>query len=263
VEAEQLEQYFARVGYQGPRAATLEVLHALTAAHSKSIPFENLDVISGKGVDLDPNAIFSKLVERQRGGYCFEQNGLFLRVLTALGFDAQPLAARVHMGQPRDHTPARTHLFLRVGFADGSRWLTDVGIGSMSLTAAIRFEIGLEQATPHETRRIVQDGERYFHQALLGRDWQDIYQFGGEAMPEIDRVVGNWYTSTHPQSHFRRDILVARAADDGRRLSLLRNEFKERERDGRAVHTPVRSAEHLLELLAAHFGIRLPEGSRF
>jgi N-hydroxyarylamine O-acetyltransferase len=263
MQAEQLDRYLARVGYRGPRTPSLEALHALTAAHSTSIPFENLAVLLGQGIDIAPDAVFAKLVEQRRGGYCFEQNGLFLRVLTALGFQATPMAARVHMGQPRDFVPPRTHLFVRVGFDDGSVWLSDVGIGSMSLTAAIRFELDLEQATPHEPRRIVRDGDRYFHQARLGDEWLDVYQFSGEIMPRIDQELGNWYTSTHPQSHFRRDMMVARAAADGGRLSLLKTELKQRARDGHAEVTNVRSPEHLRELLASHFGIRLPEGTRF
>lgn len=261
MDAELLERYLARTGYQGPRAPTLDALHALTAAHSKSIPFENLDVLLGKGIDIAPEAVFAKLVEQRRGGYCFEQNGLFLRALTALGFQATPMAARVHMGQPRDFMPPRTHLFLRVVLEDGSVWLTDVGIGSMSLTAAIRFELDVEQTTPHEPRRLVRDGDRYFHQARLGDDWMDVYQFTGEVMPMIDQELGNWYTSAHPRSHFRRDLMVARAADDGARLALLRTELKQRAKNGQATITPVESPEHLLELLEAHFGVRLPPGT--
>jgi N-hydroxyarylamine O-acetyltransferase len=207
--------------------------------------------------------VFTKLVEQRRGGYCFEQNGLFLRVLSALGFQATPMAARVHMGQPRDFMPPRTHLFLRVVLEDGSVWLTDVGIGSMSLTAAIRFELDLEQPTPHEPRRLVRDGDRYFHQARLGDEWMDVYQFTGEVMPTIDQELGNWYTSAHPASHFRRDLMVARAADDGARVALLKTELKQRAKNGQAIVTPVQSPEHLLELLDVHFGVRLPPGTRF
>ena len=257
-----LDKYFARIGYRGPREPTLEVLHALSEAHARSIPFENLDVLLGAGVDIQAHAVFAKLVERRRGGYCFEQNSLFLRVLTALGFDVTPLAARVLMGQPRERPRPRTHLFLRV-VVNGTPWLADVGVGALSLTAAIRFELDREQATPHEPRRIVREGERYFHQARLGAEWMDVYTFTGEEMPEIDREVSNWYTSTHPQSHFQQGITVARADSDGRRVTLVDGELKQRQRDGHAEVTRVESATHLLELLDTHFGLALPPGTRF
>ena len=66
-----LDKYFARIEYTGPREPTLEVLNALSAAHAQRIPFENLDVLLGAGVDIQADAVFAKLVERRRGGYCF------------------------------------------------------------------------------------------------------------------------------------------------------------------------------------------------
>src|SRR6185369_9612361 len=132
-----VDAYLARIGYSGPRVPTLPVLHALTAAHTQTIPFENLDVLLGRPIDLQPDAIFDKLVRRRRGGYCFEQNGLFLHALEALGFRVRPLSARVRLDRPRDYTPPRTHMFLRVEIA-GESWLTDVGVGGLSLTSALR-----------------------------------------------------------------------------------------------------------------------------
>jgi N-hydroxyarylamine O-acetyltransferase len=258
----ELERYLARTGYRGPREPTLDVLHALTAAHTQSIPFENLSVLLGQRVDISDDAIFDKLVDRRRGGYCFEQNGLFLRVLEAFGFEVTPLAARVHMGRPRTEVPPRTHLCLRVQVA-GEPWLTDVGVGGLSLTAAIRLEPDLVQATPHETRRIVRDGALYFHQARLGDEWQDIYQFTGDTMPQIDRELGNWYTSTHPNSHFRNTLMVARAGTEGRRYTVQDDRFKVRERAGHAHEQVIGSAHELLSVLAEHFELRFPEHTRF
>ena len=88
-----LAAYFARLDYRGPRELTVDTLHALSRAHVSTIPFENADVLLGAGVDLDPAAVEAKLVGAGRGGYCFEQNSLFLRVLQALGFAARPLSA--------------------------------------------------------------------------------------------------------------------------------------------------------------------------
>src|SRR4051812_14228187 len=105
-----LDAYCARIGYDGPRTPTLSTLHAITAAHTRSIPFENLDVLLGCGIDIAPAAIFDKLVARRRGGYCFEQNGLLLAVLEALGFQVAPISARVRWQRPRDFTPPRTHV---------------------------------------------------------------------------------------------------------------------------------------------------------
>jgi N-hydroxyarylamine O-acetyltransferase len=199
---------------------------------------------------------------QRRGGYCFEQNGLLLAVLEALGFQAAPISARVRWQRPRDFTPPRTHVFLRVEL-DGASWLTDVGLGNMSLTAALRLEADTEQATPHEPRRLIREGARWFHQARLGDVWHDVCEFTLEEMPVIDRVLGNWYTSTHPQSHFKSRLWVARAGDDGERRSLLNREFTLRSRQGEATSRTIGSPAELLGVLAAEFGIVLPPGTVF
>ena len=153
-----LDDYFARIGYAGPTTPTLETLSGLMEAHVRTIPFENLDVLLGQPIELAPARLQEKLISNRRGGYCFEQNGLLLLVLESLGFVVTPLSARVRYQRPRDYTPARTHLFLRVTI-DGIPWAADVGVGSMSLTAPVRFDVGGEQATRHEPRRIIwEDG---------------------------------------------------------------------------------------------------------
>ena len=97
-----LDAYFARIGYRGPREATLDVLKQLHALHPRAIAFENLDSFLGRPVRLDLASLEQKLVHARRGGYCFEQNTLFWKVLTALGFSVTGLAARVLWNQPED-----------------------------------------------------------------------------------------------------------------------------------------------------------------
>ena len=257
-----LPAYFARVGYAGAREPTLAVLQALTAAHAHSIPFENLSVLLEQPVSLAPNAVFDKLVKQRRGGYCFEQNGLFLAVLAELGFRVTPISARVRLQRPRDFTPPRTHVFIRVELG-GQSWLTDVGVGALSLTAALRLELDTEQVTPHETRRIVREGERYFHQAKLGLEWADVCEFTLEEMPVIDRVVANWFTSSHPESHFKNRLIVSRAGHAGRRINLLNDELSIREADGHAVRQSIADPPALLRTLREHFALEFPPETRF
>jgi N-hydroxyarylamine O-acetyltransferase len=253
-----LDAYFARIGYLGPRAPTLAVLHAITAAHTAAIPFENLDVLVGRPIGVEIEAIFPKLVTARRGGYCFEQNALLLHVLEQTGFVVAPLSARIRLQRPRDYVPARTHLFVRVDL-DGEVWITDCGAGSASLTSALRWdERGEEQATAHEPRRIVRENDRWYHQVLHGSAWQDVCEFTGEEMPLIDRVVANWFTSAHPQSSFRARLTVARSLPDGRRMSILNRDVTVRERDGRGETRTTRSAEELLHVLRDSFGLTFP-----
>lgn len=267
-----LAAYFGRIGYTGSPAADLPTLHALSAAHVRSIPFEALDVLLGQPIELDPAAIERKFLERGRGGYCFEQNTYFLHVLTALGFEVAPISGRVRSGRARDYTPARTHVFLRIELA-GQAYLADVGVGALSLTSPLRLLLDEPQPTAHETRRLVAEGSWeglarrspeavLYHQALLGETWTDVCEFTLEPMPVIDREVGNWYTSAHPGSHFKNRLLVARSTEEGR-LTLLNRELTRRGRDGVAHTTVIASPDELLQVLEREFGLRFPPGTRF
>jgi len=267
-----LDAYFARIGHTGSREPNLGTLHAIQLAHVRTIPFENLDVLLGRGISLDPTAVERKLVHARRGGYCFEQNSLLLHVLQALGYDATPISARVRVQRPRDFTPPRTHVFVRVQL-DGESWLCDVGVGALSPTAPLRLDVELEQATPHEPRRLIRLGEwasgerrsptaRIFHQVKLAGEWQDVCEFTLEPMPEIDREVANWFTSAHPQSHFKNRLMAARATADGR-ITVLNREFTRRGPDGVGITHVLRDEDELLEILAREFGLAFPAGTRF
>lgn len=254
-----LPSYFTRIGYRGPTAPTRETLDALTEAHTKAIPFENLDVILGRGIQLTEEAIFDKLVTRKRGGYCFEQNALLLMALQHLGFEVKPISGRVRVRfATREPDAPRTHVFLRVEIA-GQSYLTDVGIGAASLTKALRLVLDEEQATPHDTRRIEKVGNRYYHQVRYSDTWIDASEFTLEEMPLIDREVANWYTSTHPQSHFRSSVIAARALDGGRRISLQNLELVLRERGKDPVKRQLTSAAEFHRTLTGEFGLGLDQ----
>ncbi len=257
-----LERYLARIGLSGPVRPDLDSLNAILQAHATSVPFENLDVLLGRPIVLSPEALQRKIVEERRGGYCFEQNGLLLLMLRAIGFTVTPLSARVRYQRPRDYLPPRTHLFLRVEI-DGAPWVADCGVGSMSLTGAFRFDVEGEQRTPHEPRRIIREGATFFHQVRLGDEWHDVLEFTGEEMPPIDRELANWYTSAHPLSHFKSRLIAARALPDGARLSLVNRELTRRDRTGTAVTHMLETPSELLDVLERDFGLRFPAGTFF
>jgi N-hydroxyarylamine O-acetyltransferase len=266
-----LAAYFQRIAYRGPTAPSLANLDALILAHVIAIPFENLDILLGRRVVLDPPCIERKLVAERRGGYCFEQNTYFLHVLRALGYAVVPLSARVRFNRPREETPARTHVFLRVELPEGS-WLVDVGVGGLTPTCALRLELDVHQETPHEPRRLCSEGEwqglslrspnaKLYHQVLIDDSWRDLCDFTLEPMHDIDRELGNWYTSAHPQSHFKSRLTVARATPDGR-VVLNDKMLTRRRNDGWKEAREVADAEELLRVLAEDFGISLPAGTR-
>lgn len=254
-----LKSYLQRIGCDGELKPTLETLNRLTEEHTKSIPFENLDVILNKGIFLSDEAIFDKLVTKKRGGYCFEQNALLLQALESLGFDVKPLSARVRVRfQTREPIAPRTHMFLRIEI-DGESFLTDVGMGAASLTKALKLVPDIEQNTPHDTRRLVQDRGRWYQQVLYGTTWHDTNEFTLEEMPQLDREVANWYTSTHPQSHFKAQIIAARALGNGQRISLQNRELTRRDRNGDSQKNHLQTYQEFNYVLIHQFGLNLSE----
>ena len=257
-----IDSYFARIGYGGPAVTRLDTLREIVACHVRSVPFENLDVLLGRAIVLTPEALHGKLVTRRRGGYCFEQNGYLLEVLRLLGFEAVPLSARIRLSATRDMTPPRTHAFLKV-HVDGTWWLTDVGVGSLTPTEPIRMDTEAPQATSHEAHRIVREDGRFFHQALKGDGWGDICEFTGEEMPLIDRELANWWTSTSPTSKFRLNLSAAIVGDDGTRRGIQNNKFTRR-RGAEVLETfAIGSARELLAVLRREFGLEFDDDVRF
>lgn len=227
-----LDAYCARIGYDGPRQPTLATLRALHALHPAAIPFEAFDVLLGQGVDISPDAVDAKLMGARRGGYCFEQNSLFKRALTAMGFAVEGLAARVLWGAA-EGAPlrSRSHMALRVTIDDES-WLADVGFGGAVLSAPLRFAETEPQATPLGTFRLTPKGRDYLQELDTPEGWAALLLIGAEPHLDVDYVPYNWFTSTHPDSPFDKILMLARAAPEAR-YSVMNNRLTIRHADGR------------------------------
>lgn len=116
-----LTAYFARLNWNSPVAVDIDTLRALHLRHNCTIPFENLDVLLPREIQLDDQSLEDKLIHARRGGYCFEQNGLFERVLREIGFDVRSVLGRVVLSNP-PQMPPRTHRLLVIDLA-GERWI--------------------------------------------------------------------------------------------------------------------------------------------
>jgi arylamine N-acetyltransferase len=246
-----LAAYLGRIGGPAVTGPDLPTLENIVAGHARSIPFENLDAFRGREVDLHPEALAAKLVHGGRGGWCFEQNLLLRGALDALGYRTTSLAARVLWGRPAD-APAspRSHMLLRVDLPEGPH-LVDVGFGALTLTGVLALEPDVEQATPHETFRLLRaERSGYVMQALAGGEWRSLYWFDLTEQLLADYEVSNWYLCHHPRSHFRNGITIARP-DADRRYALGGTSLAVHHLDGpterRTLDSPAAIREELEE----------------
>jgi N-hydroxyarylamine O-acetyltransferase len=212
-----LDAYCARIGYVGPRTPTFETLRALHRLHPAEIVFETFDARLGLGVALDAPAVDAKLVHSRRGGYCFEQNTLFLRALRTLGFRAEPLIARSLWGRAPGDAHPRTHMVIRVDI-DGRPWLADVGFGGCMLTTPLRMDDPSPQETAHEPARLTPSEGGFRLQRLIGDGWAIVCDIVLTPQRPVDLMAANWLISSHPESPFRKRLVVSRTRDDVRHV---------------------------------------------
>jgi N-hydroxyarylamine O-acetyltransferase len=251
-----LDSYLKRVGFTDERKPTLMTLRELHRLQPQAIAFENLSPLLGQPVALDAPSLHWKMVHEGRGGYCYEQNVLFASVLEALGFKLRWLTGWPRWQIAPGRLLPRSHLLLLVDLG-GEEWLADVGFGGNTLTAPLRLASRDEQPTPHEPARIAAKGDALMVQVKIRDAWHDLVEFdlGQQTFAELE--MGNWFTSTHPKSRFRNELLAARA-DVDRRYGLLDNVLTIHDCGGATERRRLTAASEIRDALTDLFRIRLP-----
>lgn len=208
-----VEAYLKRINYHGSREPNTETLRALQVAHLLTVPFENLSIHAGEPIVLDEEALYAKIVARRRGGFCYEVNGLFAALLSALGFEVARLGAGVARSAG-GFGPNFDHMTLMVTLAD--RWLVDVGFGD-SFLEPLLLDARTAQTQGTRDFRIDDDGG---HLILLRRDpgagWEPQYRFTLEPYTLTDYDEMCRFHQTSPESHFTRGRMCSLATPDGR-----------------------------------------------
>lgn len=244
MDTSQVDRYLARIGAERPARADDDALRELHLRHLLSVPFENLSIHLGEDIVLDHDALVAKIVDRRRGGFCYEVNGAFAALLRALGFEVDLLAARVHTGDGLSIPYA--HLALRVG-----PWLADVGFGGHS-HHPLRIDERGDQADPGGVFRVVEapDGDLDVH-----KDGEPQYRLETRARDLPDFEAGSWWNRTSPESHFRRSLVCSMLTGTGR-VTLSGRTLVRTEATGRRESELAEDAE----VLAAYrdlFGVEL------
>lgn len=219
------DRYLERIGVDPGTVerADRETLARIQRAHVTSVPFETLaingdpfdDADDGEGVALDLPALYEKVVERGRGGYCFELNGLFGWLLDELGYDADRVAARVvHDGgsrPPANHHSHVVHLDRDV--------VADVGMGVPTMRRPTPFGgRAVTDGAGVAWRVVASDRPNADYSVEYrepGGEWDERYFFRTTPRRLAYFEATCEYLSTDPESNFVGDPVVTIATPDG------------------------------------------------
>jgi N-hydroxyarylamine O-acetyltransferase len=253
-----LQTYLNRIGWRGPLDATLATLTGLMGAHMRAIPFENLDVLLGRGIRVDLDSVFAKLVTAGRGGYCFEHSTLLAAALARAGFAPVAHSARVVMVAPRSASP-RTHMFLSVKI-DGTTYVLDPGFGGHGPLVPLPLVENREVREGSDVHRFVRRDGEWVLETLIGGSMAPLWMSTLEADSPIDFMMANHFTSTWPESPFVNRLMLRALTADGR-VSVMNRDVTVL-RGGVSEKHELADRAALRALLVEYFGFDLPEAER-
>ena len=249
-----LKKYFERTNYNSEINAHISTVSEIMRCQLFSVPFENLDVQAGKIVSLVPEEIVEKILVHNRGGYCYEVNGLFAMALAELGVPYIFVAARPMIYPVRR---PKTHMAI-VAEVDGEKWLIDLGFGSNSIRKPMRLDV--------TDLEVMQDGDRfmlsrtdeskYRLKAFVEGEWVNQYEFDLYPQEWIDFVPANHLNSTHPDTIFVKKLLVVLQNPTGK--VVLMGDTLKTFSNGVTTKEFV-SPENRATILANNFGLIAPE----
>jgi N-hydroxyarylamine O-acetyltransferase len=243
--------YLERIKYNGSLAPTAETLRDLQIAHLLAVPFENLNIHTKQPIVLEDDALFTKIVEHRRGGFCYEANGLFAALLRALGFKVEMLSAEVAktevgFGSNFDHMTLMVSL--------DNRWLADVGFGDSFIEPLMLDERG-EQRQGSRAYKIVHDNDYLILMQRENEDeWKAQYRFTLRPYEYADYSEMCRYHQTSPQSHFTQRRICSRATEEGR-ITLSEMRFITTSKNGERKERILTSQTEYDAVLREHFGI--------
>jgi N-hydroxyarylamine O-acetyltransferase len=243
-----------RVGVEGPPACTAETLRFLQRQHLLHVPFENLDIHWKRPIVLDTDSFYRKIVGENRGGFCYELNGLFNALLQELGFETKMVSARVAR-EEGVFSPEFAHLAIIVKIED-KEYIADVGFGEFT-AEPLDFILDIEQQDAAGVFRIIKfpfEGSEYFEiakKAESGWNSENIFDTRPRELSEYTEMCG--FQQTSPESNFVKRKICSLMTDTGRK-TLTGDKFIETT-NGERSETPVTSEEQFNEILKREFNI--------
>ncbi len=231
-----VNKYFDRIRAKSVEKPDLETLRLLHRQHLYNVPFENLDIHSDRKIILEKDKLLHKIVDEERGGFCYELNGAFYELLKAAGFNVKRISAGVY-GNGGKFSPDFDHMALIVNI-NNEEFLADVGFGD-SFIEPLRFQTDIIQKDLKDYFRLTESAEdNYFilSRSADGKKFTPQYRFTTtpRELSEFDEMC--LYNQTSSGSHFTQKIICSMAMPGGRvslsdlKLIITKNGSKEQKR---------------------------------
>ena len=249
-----VKKYLERINYQEKIVTDLPTLIGLQKAHLLSVPFENLDIHYGREILLDLNFFYDKIVDENRGGFCYELNGLFHWLLIKTGFKARMISARVHT-ENGEYSREYDHMAIIVDLK-GQEYLVDVGFGRFSIGALpISFDCQLKD--DHGIFTFEKHDEKYIRVSLMVEGVmvpQYIFEKKERKLVEFQEMCS--YHQTNPDSHFMKKKIVSLPTMNGR---ITLNDEMLKVTTGESVYETHFHTDKFNAFLLRYFGIEIGE----
>ena len=228
-----LDSYFKFIGldeYNTKRPEpNLPTLTKIVEKHATSFFYQNVDLqikyVRGQPIvkeDLLLSFIQNKLIDRKRGGMCYEINFLIEAVLVALGFKVQFASAFNAPYLPERET---SHMVLIVKI-DSDYYIVDPGFGVNNVRVPLKFDFETSQETTglsFEKYQIVIEPNYYQANLTIDDKMLPLFYFmkegSGPKISDKEKLISEYISFMNSPQEFRvRDwcLYLGGATPDGR-----------------------------------------------
>ena len=247
-------KYLERINFDGATEPTLELLRTLQKKHLLSIPFENLDIHYKTPIQLNSANIFEKVINKKRGGFCYELNSLFYELLRSIGFTVKTISARVFNSKKQTFSPEFDH-FAILANINSANYLVDVGFGEFAFHP-LEIESNTIQNDERGIFKIEKHDDKYYKVSkLVDENWIAEYIFSLQKRDLSEFEERCLYHQTSPESHFTQNKLCSLLTATGR-ITVTSDKIKITERNV-ITELTINNENEFLSALERYCNLRL------
>lgn len=253
MNAKQIKKYLERIGITEDAQISEEWLQKMIFQNLTHVPFENLDTIE-KGIapSLEDEDIYRKVVEERRGGWCFELNKVFMRLLQSIGYEAYPVAVRIIWMRPALTAP--THRATIVTMGD-QFYYVDIGYGGPGPKGLVVLKEGVQVIGGVKFNVVNLHGNVW----QIEREYEDVFSpmlhFELKEIPEIDFNLPNFYCAKNENVIFSGRIVCNLMTEDGN--IGFNDKVLTIKKGDEVTTTEYQTKDEILSVLKQYFGLEL------